>query len=97
MKKGFTLLEMIVVVAILSILFLLTIPNITKVLDLVENKGCDAQVKVVDSAIVQFKLIYGDYPLNINDLINAELLSENQSYCSNNRMITIIDNKAYAQ
>jgi competence protein ComGC len=48
-QKGFTLLEMIIVVTIISILFLLTVPNIQKVLGIVDKKGCDALVKVVDS------------------------------------------------
>lgn len=97
MKKGFTLLEMIVVLAILSVLFLLAIPNIQKVLNLVETKGCQAQVKVVDTAIIQFKLIYNEYPSNINDLVYAELLSDNQVKCQNNQSITIKNGQAYAE
>lgn len=97
MKKGFTLLEMIVVLAILSVLFLLAIPNIQKVLNLVETKGCQAQVKVVDTAIIQFKLIYNEYPSNINDLVYAELLSDNQVKCQNNQSITIKNGQANAE
>ena len=51
MKKGFTLLEMIIVLTIISIIFLLTVPNIQTVLGIVNNKGCEALVKTVDSAI----------------------------------------------
>ncbi len=46
--KGFTLLEMIVVVMIISILFLLTVPNVSKIMNSVESVGCDALLKVVD-------------------------------------------------
>ena len=53
-KKGFTLLEMVVVVMIIAILFLLTIPNVSKVIDSVDNNACDALTRVVDSAIVQY-------------------------------------------
>ena len=56
MKKGFTLLEMIIVVTIVSILFLLTVPNIQKVIGVVDDKGCEAQIKVVDSAILEYRL-----------------------------------------
>ena len=58
MKKGFTLLEMIIVVTIVSILFILSVPNIQKVLGIVNEKGCDALVKVVDSAILEYRLAY---------------------------------------
>ena len=97
MKKGFTLLEMIVVLAILSVLFLLSIPNIQKVLSLVETKGCEAQVKVVDTAIIQFKLIYNEYPSNVDDLVYAELLSNNQTQCQNKKRIIIRNGQAYAE
>ncbi len=52
-KEAFTLLEMIVVVMIISILFLLTVPNVTKVIHSVDEKACNAMTKVIDTAIVQ--------------------------------------------
>ncbi len=97
MKKGFTLLEMVIVVSVLSILFLLTVPNIQAVVKIVDNKGCDALIKVVDSAILQYKLDFGDFPNDLNDLINADLLSEQQSECNDGRLIMIYDGQAYAQ
>ncbi len=96
MKKGFTLLEMIIVVSILSILFLLAVPNIKKVMSVVEDKGCMAQVKVVDSAIMQYKLDYDEYPGSIGDLVNAGLLSDDQIKCKNGKVIGIYDNQAVA-
>ena len=35
MKRGFTLLEMIIVVSVLAILFLLSVPNIQRVMKIV--------------------------------------------------------------
>ncbi len=72
-ENGFTLLEMIIVMMVLSILFLLTVPNIQKVAAIIENKGCDALTKVVDSAILEYKLEYGVTPSSIYDLINEGL------------------------
>ena len=97
MKKGFTLLEMIIVVSVLSILFLLAVPNISKVMKSIENKGCDAMVKVVDTAIIQYKLDFDEYPNSTSDLINSGLLNENQIKCKNNKIINILDGQAYAQ
>lgn len=97
MKKGFTMLEMIIVVCILSILFLLTIPNIQNVINIVDDKGCQALIKVVDAAIMEYKLQYDEYPSDIVDLVNAGLLSEQQTKCSNNKAIYISDGQAYAQ
>lgn len=97
MKKGFTLLEMIIVVSVLSILFLLTVPNIQKVMSIVDRKGCDALVKVIDSAILQYKLDYDEYPTDVHDLVNAGLISENQTECGNGQLIALQDGQAYAQ
>lgn len=90
-KKGFTLLEMIVVVIIVSILFLLTVPNVSKVINSVDNRACSALTKVVDSAIAQFKLDYGTLPNSLNDLVNAGYLNEEQTTCSNGNSLSIED------
>lgn len=94
--KGFTLLEMIVVVMIISILFLLTIPNVGKVVKSVENIGCEALTKVIDAAMVEFKLDYGVYPNSVGDLVNGGYLSPEQAKCSNGQAIIIEDGHAYA-
>ena len=95
MKKGFTLLEMIFVLTVISIIFLLTIPNIQKVLDIANNKACDAQLKVVDSAILQYRLIYDEEATSITDLINEVLISDQQSECANHKSIEISDGVSY--
>ena len=82
-SKGFTLLEMIVVVMIVAVLFLLTIPNISGVISLVDDKACDALTKVVDTASIQYKLKYGQLPNSVRDLVSAGFISEEQMTCSN--------------
>ena len=94
-KRAFTLLEMVVVVMIIAILFLLTIPNVSKVIDSVDNNACDALTRVVDAAIVQFKLTYGQYPNSIGDLVSAGLISPDQQTCSNGKSIYISGGQSY--
>ena len=93
--KGFTLLEMVVVVMVVAILFLLTIPNVSKVIDSVDDNACNALTRVVDSAIVQYKLTYGQYPSSITDLVSAGLISEDQTTCSNGKSIYISNGQSY--
>ncbi|MBR3227060.1 MAG: competence protein ComGC, partial [Erysipelotrichaceae bacterium] len=57
--------------------------------------ACDALTRVVDSAIVQYKLSYGQYPASVNDLVSAGLLSSEQTSCSNGKNIYIADGQAY--
>lgn len=90
-KKGFTLLEMVVVVIIISILLLLTIPNVSKVISSVDSKACQALTKVVDSAIAQFRLDYGTTPNSITDLVNGGYLDSSQTACSDGTALSIVD------
>jgi len=96
LRKGFTLLEMVIVVTIISILFLLTVPNIQTVLGIVDKKGCDALIKVADSAILQYRLEYDQNPGSVSDLISAGLLTEEQTRCDE-KTIVISGGQAYAQ
>ena len=96
-KKGFTLLEMILVVSVLSILFLLSVPSIQKVLTTVDEKGCNALLKVVEAAIVQYRLETGYRPDDVYDLIDHGYLSESQIECSNGKKILIVSGEAYAR
>ena len=90
-NRGFTLLEMVVVVIIISILLLLTIPNVSKVISSVDSKACKAQTKVVDAAIVQFRLDYGSDPGSLMDLVNGGYLEEDQIRCSGGDSLSIVD------
>lgn len=96
MKKGFTLLEMVIVLAVLTTIFILAVPNIQNVISIVEEKGCDAQIKVIDSAILQYKLKYDTLPYSVNELLNAGLISDKQMTCQNGQVISIVDGQAYA-
>ncbi|MBQ1566859.1 MAG: prepilin-type N-terminal cleavage/methylation domain-containing protein [Erysipelotrichaceae bacterium] len=90
-SKGFTLLEMVVVVIIISILFLLTVPNVSRVISSVDSKACQALTKVVDSAIVQFRLDYGSDPGSLADLVNGGYLEPEQTRCSSGDSLSIVD------
>jgi len=94
MRKGFTLLEMIVVVSVITLLFLLSIPNIQKVMVLFEKKGCEAQLKVIDAAILEYKLETGEIADSTDQLIDSGFITEQQTSCQNNDAITIKSGQA---
>ncbi len=97
MRKGFTLLEMIVVIMIIALLMLVTIPNIQKVINIVQDKGCESQVKLVDAAILQFMVKTDEIPVSLDQLIEEGLINEKQFKCQNNKQIFIDDGQAYAE
>jgi competence protein ComGC len=92
-KKGFTLIEMVVVVAVIGGLLLLTIPNVTRVLNTLLEKGCDAQLKVIDTAIIEYRLMFDEEATSIEELVDRELISDAQTQC-NGKTITLNDGKA---
>lgn len=93
-RKGFTLLEMIIVVTIISILFLLTVPNIQKTLGIVDKRGCDALSRTVDSAILQYRLDHGTNPGSAQDLVSEGLLTNEQLTCDDGRTISVSNGQA---
>lgn len=93
-QKGFTLIEISIVVIIISVIFLLSVPNIQKTLGIVNDKGCKAIEKVADSAILQYKMEYDEMPGSVSDLIGAGLMTEAQTKCDGNRTLVIADGQA---
>lgn len=46
-QAGFTLIEMLIVLLIISILILITIPNVTKHFATIDKKGCTAYIRII--------------------------------------------------
>lgn len=93
-KSAFTMMEMVLVMTVIIALFLLTIPNIKQTMGLIHDKSCDAQLKVVDGAIVQYFIKNDDYAQSIDDLIDDDLITERQSRCPDGSAIEVIDGQA---
>ena len=96
MKNAFTLLEMIFVLSVISLIFMLTIPNIQKSLNILHAKGCDAQLKIIDAAILQYEIEYQETPQTVDELVYENYITESQTKCQDNRSINIEDGQAYA-
>ena len=94
MKKGFTLIEMVLVMSVIVIIFLLTLPNIQKTLGIVNKKGCDAQLKLVDAAILQYQLKNDSVPTSIQQLVDDKIITQRQTLCHDQGVIRIEDGQA---
>ena len=55
-KDGFTVLEMILVLSVISLIFLITLPNIQQKEQIIRKKGCEALVEVVNSQILLYEI-----------------------------------------
>ncbi len=68
-ERAFTLIEMMIVLAIITILLLIIVPNITKNSNVANEKSCDATIKMVQGQIgVYIAEHNGEQPDSINDL-----------------------------
>ncbi|WP_409270645.1 competence type IV pilus major pilin ComGC [Neobacillus sp. SCS-31] len=79
--QGFTLVEMMVVMLVITVLLVITIPNIAKHNENINAKGCDAYKKMVEAQVQAFVLEKGIYPSSIGDLIAGDYLPPNAGGC----------------
>lgn len=86
-ESGFTLIEMMIVLLIISILILIAIPNVTKHSKSIDEKGCDAYVAMVQGQVEAYKMDEKKIP-TISALTEKEYLPENP-LCPDGRNIAI--------
>ncbi|MGN5881857.1 competence type IV pilus major pilin ComGC [Staphylococcus simulans] len=92
--KAFTLLEMLLVLLVISVLLILIIPNIAKQSKHVQDTGCEAQQKMVNSQIEAFSLNKNRVPSSIDELVSEGFLKEGQKTCKSGKTISISDGEA---
>ncbi|WP_108670813.1 competence type IV pilus major pilin ComGC [Peribacillus acanthi] len=80
-EKGFTLIEMLIVLLVISILLIITIPNIVKQQASIQDKGCDAFVKMVQAQVQAYQLDNNKLPASLDELVSSKYI--NQKSCPN--------------
>lgn len=88
-KMGFTLIEIIVVIAISSVLFIIALPRWNGFITIVEGVTCDTNLKTIN------KLYQAFIPENdLDDLFFVQFISHNiNDICPSGGLITIINGK----
>lgn len=96
-RKGFTLIEVIFCISIILVIMLLVIPNITSKNNVIKEKGCEAQLEVINSVILFYEIDNGELPSSIDDLYSSDkqYIKQEQSVCPNGKNIYISDGQAY--
>lgn len=87
-QKGFTLVEMMIVLLIISVLLLVTIPNIAKHTATIDSKGCDAYVNMVSAQVEAYKLEFKEIP-TLATLNTAGFIKEEKLVCPGGQELTI--------
>lgn len=88
-EKGFTLIEMMIVLLVISVLLIITIPNVTKHNSKINNKGCEAFVQMVQAHVQAYEIDKRKKPASIQALIDEEYLNEGENTCPNGAKIMI--------
>ncbi|GAY75286.1 competence type IV pilus major pilin ComGC [Sporolactobacillus inulinus] len=69
-QRGFTLIEMMIVLFIISVLLLIAVPNMTKSNVVVQKKSTDATVQLVQGQVAAYQTNHnGDLPDNLDELV----------------------------
>jgi prepilin-type N-terminal cleavage/methylation domain-containing protein len=80
-ERGFTLIEMLIVLLVISILLIITIPNITKNQSTIQSKGCEAFVKMAQAQVQAYEIDNAKLPESIGELESQGYLK--QTSCPN--------------
>ncbi|WP_270180588.1 competence type IV pilus major pilin ComGC [Alkalihalobacillus sp. CinArs1] len=88
-EAGFTLIEMMIVIMIISMLLLIAVPSLTKNNEVVGEKSCDATVKVVKAQVAAYKADNDSLPTSISTLTSEGYLEEGATVCPSGEAITI--------
>lgn len=92
-EKGFTLIEMMIVIMIISVLLLIAVPGLTKNNDVVEEKSCEATIKVAQTQVAAYKANENKLPASIDDLVAGDYLDMEETTCPGGEALTITDGK----
>ncbi|SDM16664.1 competence type IV pilus major pilin ComGC [Bacillus sp. OK048] len=89
-EKGFTLVEMMIVMLVISVLLIITIPNVAKHNTNINNKGCEAYVKMVQAQVQSYMMEKNQVP-TLAQLSTDGYLNENATGCPNGTKVVSID------
>ncbi|MFS0613858.1 competence type IV pilus major pilin ComGC [Lederbergia ruris] len=92
-QKGFTLIEMLIVLLVISVILLITLPNVTKHNKNIHGKGCEALVSMLQGQVQAYHMEKNQYPKDFQELDKAGYLESEQVACPDGSKLEIVNGK----
>lgn len=92
-QDGFTLIEMVMVLFIISVLMLLIVPNVVKQKDSIDAQGTEALVTVIQTQVELYELDGGEEAVSLDALQKEGYLSTKQVKQASGKSISITNGK----
>ncbi len=92
-EKGFTLIEMLIVLTIITVLIILIVPNLTDRSEAVHEEGCEALKETVQAQVSAYQLENGKLPSSLSTLERSGFITEDQQKCKNGKSLTLSGGK----
>lgn len=77
-NKGFTLLEMLIVLFVIAVLILLFVPNLVNQTETINTQGNEALTKVIETQSEMYFMDNNKRPTSTDDLVKGGYISEEQ-------------------
>ncbi|UYZ20749.1 competence type IV pilus major pilin ComGC [Mesobacillus jeotgali] len=87
-QKGFTLIEMMIVLLVISVLLIITVPNISSHSSKINTKGCEGYIKMVEAQVQAYKIDNNVIP-TFEQLQTGKYLKNTGSKCPDGTDIVI--------
>jgi competence protein ComGC len=88
-EKGFTMIEMMIVLLVISVLLFVTIPNVTSQSNKINSKGCEAFIHMVEGQVEAYKMDGNTEPVSMAALVSNEYLKSEYQQCPDGSTFTI--------
>lgn len=89
-KSGFTLIEMMIVLMIISVLLLIAVPNMTKNNTIAQEKGCEATIELLQAQIGAYQIEHGKLPTSLSALVEQGYVQKVE--CPNGELLKLTNN-----